>query len=90
MVCVSTPDLPVAIRATVREKRSILGAKRVYTYDVRFANGAEERDVNIDDVLQGGRYPADAWAARHAAEKACRDTGPGAWVRYPSGCSLDG
>lgn len=90
MVHVSTTDLPIAIRATAHGKRSILGAKRVYTYDVRFANGAEEQDVNIDDALQAGRYPADAWAARHAAENACREIGTGTWVEYPSGRPFGG
>ncbi len=60
MVLVPTSDLPITIRATAKRNRSLLRATRVFTYDVQLATGAEEHGVKLDDVLQGGRYPADA------------------------------
>lgn len=45
-------------------------------------DGSVAADVDVDDVLRGGRLPADAWATRQAAEEACGDAAPGTWVEY--------
>ena len=79
-------DLPVAIRAKARHRSSVIpGRRRFFTYDGRFADGRLAREVDVDAVLQGGRLPADAWAMREAAERACPDVGQGDWVEYPTG-----
>ena len=85
---VSDVDLPVAIRATSVRRWPSFGRRRKYVWEARFSDGTVERDVDIDRVLQCGRYPADGWVTRHAAEEACdiEDTGP--WVAYPAGSPL--
>jgi hypothetical protein len=58
----------------------------IYAVDMkRFADGQIVRDVDVDEVLQGRRLPADAWATREAAERACPEIGQGAWVEYATG-----
>ena len=88
-------DLPVAVRATAGIGSSAFGRRcRVFSYDERFADGQIVRDVNVDEVLQGRRLPADAWASREAAERACPQVGQGDWVEYaPIGnrtCRIEG
>jgi hypothetical protein len=84
------PALPMAVRATAELRRTLIGRKRrIFRYDARFADGRVAHDVRIDQVLQGRRFPADAWATRGAAEATCPETGPGDWVEYPTGRRLD-
>ena len=78
--------LPVAVRATAEIRSSVNPQRRrFFTYDARFADGQIVRDVDVDEVLQGRRLPADAWATREAAERACPEIGQGAWVEYATG-----
>ena len=55
-----------------------------------YPDGTVAVGVDVDDVLQGRRFPADAWATRQAAELACGDRvgAPGDWVEYASGRPL--
>ena len=81
-------ELPVAVRASAsweRRRRWPRTRYRSIQYDARFADGREERDVKIDAVLQGWRYPADAWCARNGAKQECPEEGIGPWVDYPYG-----
>lgn len=90
MTCMSTPSLPLAIRATAEVELSLFNRKRrKLRYDARFADGHVVRDVNVDDVLQGRRFPADAWTTRKAAEAACPEDGLGDWVEYATGRRLN-
>ena len=50
-----------------------------------YPDGTVAAAVDADHVLQGRRLPADAWATRRAAEEACGDGIPGAWVEYATG-----
>ncbi|WP_165788331.1 hypothetical protein [Arthrobacter glacialis] len=84
-------ELPVAVRASASWKRRAQWPKTRYRsiqYDARFADGREEQGVKIDEVLQGWRYPADAWCVRGGAEKECPEEGAGPWVDYPYGRPL--
>jgi hypothetical protein len=86
----SAPGLPVAIRATAEVGTSLFSRKRRnLRYDARFADGHVVRDVNVDDVPQGRRFPADARTTREAAEAACPENGPGDWVEYATGRRLN-
>lgn len=85
---VSDGALPVAIRATSVRRWLSFGRRRKYVWGARFRDGTVERDVDIDRVLQCGRCPADGWATRHAAERACGTEGRGPWVEYPTGYPL--
>lgn len=90
MTCMSAPGLPVAIRATAEVKTSLFSRRRrKLRFDARFADGHVVRDVNVDDALQGQRFPADAWLTREAAEAACPRNGPGDWVEYATGRRLN-
>lgn len=53
-----------------------------------YPDGSVAADVDADDVLGGGRLPADAWATRQAAEEACGYGVPGPWVEYATGSQL--
>lgn len=59
-----------------------------FRYDAMYSDGTVVADVDADDVLQGHRLPADAWATRHAAEEACGDGVSGAWIEYATGRRL--
>ena len=79
-----------AIRATALSKRTVLGRKkRKLRFDALLADGHVERDVSVDTVLEGRRFPADMWATRHAAEAACPEVGTGRWVEYATCRVLD-
>ena len=82
--------MPVHVRARwiPRKRRSLLFGAAYLSYDVRFANGEVELDVNIDDVLQGARYPADYHATISGAKAVAGRGGPGEWVDYPYGRPL--
>lgn len=82
-------ELPLALRATAERKATLLaGSRRAVSFDALFEDGRVVRDVDVDEVLQGRAFPADAWATRHAAELACPELGTGAWVEYPTGREL--
>jgi hypothetical protein len=82
--------LPTALRASASLKRTPFGRrKRVFIYDAYYADGQVETDVNADKVLDGQRFPADAWTTRQSAEAACPEVGAGLWVEYASGRTLD-
>lgn len=88
---VDAPELPVAVRASSSWKQRPRWPRRRYrsfNWDVRFADGREEADVNIDKVLQGARFPADYWCVRKGAEGECPEEGIGPWVDYPYGRPL--
>jgi prepilin-type processing-associated H-X9-DG protein len=86
-----TPERPTAIRVTATSKRTALGRKkRRFRYDALYADGHVERDVNVDAALEGGHFPADAWATRDAADVACPEVGTGQWVEYATGRVLEG
>lgn len=59
-----------------------------FAYDARLADGTIMQDVRVDEALQGGRYPADAWATRQAADRACPAAGPGPWIEYATDRTL--
>lgn len=81
---------PKAIRAVASWKRTFLvSRKRVFRFDARYPDGHVETDVNADEVLDGQRFPADAWATRKAAEAACPQVGKGPWVEYATGRLLN-
>lgn len=83
---VQTSESPSALRATASRRRSVSGRRRrVLRYDVRYADGHVEHDVDVDTVLNGRRVPADAWATREAAEAACPKEGVGQWVELGTG-----
>ena len=57
-------ELPIAVCASVSWRRRRHWHRTRYRnirYDARFADGREELDIEIDAVLHGWRYPADAW-----------------------------
>lgn len=86
----SAATFSVAIRAIAEVRTSVLRRRRrLFRYDARFPDGRIAGDVNIDDVLQGRLFPADAWATRHAAEAACPEGGTGEWVEYATGRRLE-
>ena len=79
-----------AIRAIAMPETSAFGRKkRKFRYDALFADGRVERDVDVDAALEGGRFPADAWATRQAAEASCSGAGVGQWVEYATGRVLE-
>ncbi len=79
----------VAVKATsvTRQRRTLILRRSIpfshNVYDVRFADGTVRHEVNLDAVLQGGRYPADYWSTQHGADRAV-----GMWVDYPYGRPL--
>jgi len=77
----------VALRATRRRGRSLLRRPR-FTYEARFADGTVVQTTSIDRLLQGHRYPADAWVTRREVEAACPPQGPGPWIEYATGRRL--
>lgn len=81
------PALPKALRAT-RQLARWPWSRPSFKYDAMYPDGTVVADVDADDVLQGRRLPADAWATRQAAEEACGDGIPGAWVEYATGRQL--
>ena len=62
--------------------------EQVFRYDARFKDGRVAEDT--DAALDCGRFPADDWATRTAAEAACPGVGVGRWVEYPTGRLPDG
>jgi hypothetical protein len=82
--------LPVAVRATVvtRKRRSLIFGRTYLSYDVRFKDGEIQKDVNLDAVLQGARFPADYRTVKHGAMAVAGDGAPGEWVDYPYGRPL--
>jgi hypothetical protein len=86
----SIAELPRALRAVASWKRTLLGRqKRVFRFDALYSDGHVDTDVNANEVLDGWRFPADAWATRDAAEAACPQAGTGPWVEYATGLLLD-
>ncbi|WP_104087146.1 hypothetical protein [Arthrobacter sp. GMC3] len=84
-------EMPVAVRASASWERRTRWPKTRYRHiqwDARFRDGREEFGVKIDQVLQGWRYPADAWCVRAGAERECPEEGIGLWVDYPYGQPL--
>ena len=77
----------MALRAT-RLPRPWPFRRPCFKYDAMYAEGTVAVGVDIDDVLQGRHFPADAWATRRAVEKACGDGVPGDWVEYATGRRL--
>ena len=79
--------LPVQVRATkvTRKRPSLVFGKTYYSYDVQFQDGRVQNDVNLDDVLQGARYPADYQTVKNGAQAVAGDGTPGTWVDYPYG-----
>ncbi len=81
--------MPVAVRAirvTKPHRTLILRRTKLrsfITFDVRYADGTVQPDVDLDAVLKGGSYPADYWTTRHGARAAV-----GEWVDYPYGRPL--
>lgn len=84
--------LPVHVRATrqTRKRPSIFLGEGFFTYDVRFAGGEVQIDVNLDAVLQGSRFPADYHSVKQGAEAVAGDGVPGEWVDYPYGRPIPG
>jgi hypothetical protein len=82
--------MPVAVRATSvwTKSRWLKTPRRYFGFEVRFADGREQRVESLDRALQGSRYPADAWSTRKGAETACPKEGRGEWVDYPYGRPL--
>ena len=82
--------MPVHVRARwiPRKRRSLFFGAAYLSYDVRFANGEVQLDVDIDDVLQGARYPADFHATISGAKAVAGRGVPGEWVEYPYGRPL--
>lgn len=80
-------QLPTALRAT-RLPARWPWRRPGFRYDAMYAHGTVVADIDADDVLKGRRLPADAWATRRAAEQACGDGVPGAWVEYATGRRL--
>lgn len=79
-------ELPAALRATASVTTTMIGRRRRnVTYDALYADGRVDRDVDADEVLQGLRLPADAWATRAVADAACPATGTGPWIEYATG-----
>lgn len=79
--------LPKALRATRLPTRWPM-RRPSFAYDAMYPDGTVAVDVNADEVLQGRRFPADAWATREAAEDVCGDDSPGDWVEYATGRRL--
>ncbi len=79
----------VAVKATrvTRQRRTLILRRSVaqphIVYATRSADGTVRNDVDLNAVLQGGRYPADFWTTRHGADRAV-----GTWVDYPYGRPL--
>lgn len=71
--------LPVLVRATrqTRKRPSIFLGKGFFTYDVRFAGGEVQIDVNLDAVLPGSRFPADYHSVKQKDEAVAGDGVPG-------------
>lgn len=85
-----TKTLPIHVRATkvTRKHHSLIFGKTYFSYDVRFRDGKVQRDVNLDAVLQGARYPADFHPVKEGAQAVAGDGAPGEWVDYPYGRPL--
>ncbi|MET0714915.1 MAG: hypothetical protein ABWY57_08370 [Mycetocola sp.] len=83
-------EMPIAIRATAswKTRRWLRTRYGSMQYDARFADGREERGVNLNSTLQGARYPADYWSTVNGADSACPEEGAGPWVDYPGGRPL--
>lgn len=65
-----------------------LGRRRKYGWEARLRDGTVERDVEIDRVLQCGRYPR-RWLGNTARRRAaCGTEARGPWVEYPTGYPL--
>ena len=86
----SVPEvLPVAVRATkvTWQHRNLILRRAVrrthVVFDVRYADGTVQTEVDLDTVLQGSRYPADYWTTEHGARAVV-----GEWVDYPYGQPL--
>lgn len=84
--------LPMYVRATkvARKRPSLIFGKTYYSYDVRFKDGRVQEDVNLDDVLEGARFPADYHTVRNGARAVAGDGVPGPWVDYPYGRPVSG
>src|SRR4051812_31123593 len=72
-----------AVRVNASVRKTMLGrSKRVLSYDARFSDGRVDKCVDVDEVLQGARFPADSWVTRKAADAACPRIGVGTCVTY--------
>ncbi|MCQ1957539.1 hypothetical protein NNX39_13635 [Arthrobacter sp. zg-Y826] len=82
--------MPVHVRAkwVPRKRRSLFFGAAYLSYDVRYADGEVQSCVNIDDVLQGARYPADFHTTVSGAKAVAGRGVPGEWVDYPYGRRL--
>ncbi|MDK1327575.1 hypothetical protein [Arthrobacter sp. zg-Y1143] len=82
--------MPVHVRATwvPRQRRSLFFGAAHLSYDVRYANGEVQSGVDIDDVLQGARYPSDFHSTVNGARAVAGKGMPGQWVDYPYGRPL--
>ena len=80
-------ELPMYVRATrvTRRHLSLVFGRTYFSYDVRFGDGRVQENVNLDDMLQGARYPADYHAVKNGAQNVAGDGVPGPWVDYPYG-----
>jgi hypothetical protein len=85
-----TKTLPIHVRATrANRKRSFLIFGGAYfIYDVRFRDGEVHHNVNLNDVLDGARFPADYHTVVRGAESVAGEGVPGEWVDYPYGRPL--
>ena len=87
----ATVEFPIALRARAEFRTTLFGRKKqVFRYDALFDDGRVAEDVDAGAALESGRFPADAWATRRAAEAACPGVGVGPWVEYATGRLLDG
>lgn len=84
-------DLPVRVRATrvTRKRPSLFFGKGYYFYDVQFPDGEIQKDVKLNLVLNGARFPADYQAVKTGARAVAGDGVPGQWVDYPYGRPLN-
>jgi hypothetical protein len=81
-----TDDLPVAFRARsrVEPSRWLRRPKRVLSYDARWADGREQLDVDLVELMYR-RAPADYAVTRDAMLANCPEAGTGRWVWYAWG-----
>lgn len=80
----------ISIRATRRVVRFLFWKTGAFTFDAKYLDGRIENNVDLDEVLDTAKYPADAWDTRHGAMDQAGDHGePGRWVVYPWGRPVD-
>lgn len=81
------PDMPTRVRGVKfpRPRPSLLFGRDYIRYDVMYADGVIQDDVDLNKALKGSRYPADYRSTLEGVRAALGDGVPGPWVDYPSG-----